>query len=116
VKGTRRYRYILFYVTSTEQDQRVTFPELIQALQHYCMDIFSKNMKELGVWIVHFDGTTGILKCYYQEKEHAIALLQSLKNIDAKSIAITTHATSGTLQGLLGKKIPYPSKEKNHSR
>jgi len=106
VKGTRRFRYILFSVTYPEHGQRATFAEFIRTLQPRTEDFVSTNTKERGAWVVHFDGTTGILKCHYQEKDHAIDLLRSLKTIGATPVAITTIATSGTIQGLPVKKNP----------
>jgi RNase P/RNase MRP subunit POP5 len=86
----------------------LTDTELIQALRQQTHDLFSKTAKELGLWVVQFDGTTGIIKCNYQEKEHTIQLLQSLKKIGSKSVALTTYATSGTIRGITDKKLKRP--------
>ncbi|DAC72413.1 MAG TPA: hypothetical protein DSN98_05380 [Thermoplasmata archaeon] len=108
VKGTRRHRYIGFCAAYQPQNHAPTNTELIQALRQATYDLYSKNTKELGLWVIRFDGTSGILKCHYREKEHAIALLQSLKKIGPTTITITTHATSGTIHGLGEKKIKRP--------
>ena len=104
MKGTRRYRYIYFQVTYEQENPVATYKELIQAIQKITLELFSKNTKELGLWVVQFDGKTGILKCHYTKKEHTKQLLQALKKIGIKSVTITTHATSGTIHGLLQKK------------
>jgi RNase P/RNase MRP subunit POP5 len=85
-----------------------TDKELIQGLRQQTHDLFSKEIKELGLWVVQFDGTAGIIKCKYQEKEHTIQLLQSLKKIGSKSVTFTTYATSGTIRGITDKKLKCP--------
>jgi RNase P/RNase MRP subunit POP5 len=103
VKGTRRQRYIRFHITSTDEHPPVTRTELIQAVQHQAGRLFSKNAKELGLWIVQFDGSSGIIKCKYQEKEHTRELLESLKVIGSKPVRISSQTTSGTIRGLTPK-------------
>jgi RNase P/RNase MRP subunit POP5 len=100
VKGTRRHRYIGFHVACENEDSLLTKTDLIQALRKHTPILFSKNTKELGFWIVQFDGTNGILKCNYQEKDHGMQLLHSLKIIGTKPVTITTQVTSGTIHGL----------------
>ena len=108
VKGTGRHRYISFRVSLVGNNHPLTETELIQALRQQTHDLFSKAAKELGLWVVKFDGTTGIIKCNYQEKEHTIQLLQSLKKIGSKSVTFTTYATSGTIRGITDKKLKRP--------
>jgi RNase P/RNase MRP subunit POP5 len=104
VKGIRRHRYIDFDCVCEEQNPIITKSELIQTLRQHISSLSSKNFKEPTLWVVRFDGTRGILKCHYKEKEHAIQLLQSLKKIGIKPVTITTHSTSGTIRGLADKK------------
>ena len=108
VKGTRRHRYISFRVALVGNNHSLSDMELIQALRQQTHDLFSKAAKELGLWVVQFDGTTGIIKCNYQEKEHTIQLLQSLKKIGSKSVTVTTSTTSGTIRGITDKKQKHP--------
>jgi RNase P/RNase MRP subunit POP5 len=72
-------------------------------LRKQAYDLFSKDAKELGLWVVRFDGTTGIVKCRYREKDRTIQLLQTLKKIGSKSVTFTTYATSGTIRGIIDK-------------
>jgi RNase P/RNase MRP subunit POP5 len=74
-------------------------------LRKQAFDLFSKDAKELGLWVVRFDGTTGIVKCRYREKDRTIQLLQTLKKIGSKSVTFTTYATSGTIRGINDKKV-----------
>lgn len=110
MKGTRRHRYIDFHIVCEDQNLIITNSEFIQALRQHISEIFSKNFKELRLWVVQFNGTQGILKCHYMEKERAIQLLLSLKKIGAKSVTIKTHSTSGTIRGLTNKKQKYRQK------
>lgn len=103
VKGIRRHRYIDFHIESKEQTT-FTNPELLQALRQQTFELFSKNLKDLRLWVVRFDGIKGILKCHYTEKEHVIQILQTIKKIGTTPVTITTHATSGTIHGLIAKK------------
>jgi RNase P/RNase MRP subunit POP5 len=107
VKGNRRHRYINFRVAFIGQNYFITETELIQAIQQQTHDLFSKTSKELGLWVVQFDGNTGIIKCNYTEKEHTIQLLQSLKKIRSQSVIFTTYATSGTIRGITDKKLKH---------
>jgi len=77
--------------------------ELIQTIRQQTFDLCSKQTKDLGIWIVQFDGTTGILKCKNQEKERTRKLLESLKMIGSTPATITTQSTSGTIRGLTNK-------------
>lgn len=104
MKGTRRQRYIYFQVVYKKEDPAITKAELIQTLRQKSYEIFSKNSKDLGLWVIQFNGTAGILKCHYREKENILRLLQSLENIGKKPVTITTHSTSGTIHGLAAKK------------
>jgi len=104
LKGTRRNRYINFHVEYGDQSQMITNSELIRALRQQSSELFSKNLKELRLWVVQFDGRQGILKCHYTEKDHVIQLLVSLKIIGTKPVTIMTYSTSGTIRGLKGKK------------
>ena len=103
VKGNRRHRYVSFRVSFMGQNYTITETELIQAIRQQTHDLFSKTLKELGLWIIQFDGNKGIIKCNHTEKGRTIQLLQSLKTIGSKSVACTTSATSGTIHGITHK-------------
>jgi RNase P/RNase MRP subunit POP5 len=104
VKGNKRYRYIGFRITFTGNTHSFTNSDLIQAIRKNTRDLFSKDVKDLGLWLIQFNGTSGIIKCHSQEKEHAMQLLQSLKKIGVASVHVTTSMTSGTIRGLTEKK------------
>ncbi len=100
MKGTRRHRYIDFHIETTEQKGVLTNSELLQALRQQAFELFSKNLKDLRLWVIHFDGTQGILKCHYTEKDNVIQLVQAIRKIGMSPVIITTGSTSGTIRGL----------------
>jgi len=108
MKGTRRHRYIAFHVECEEENPLIAHSEFIQALRRHTIELFSKDFKEFGLWVVQFDGTQGILKCRYTDKQRAIHLLCSLKRIGMKHVTVTTLSTSGTIHGLKDKKKKEP--------
>ena len=104
MKDTRRHRYIAFHVDQNDQNLTITKSQLIQELRKHATELFSKSVKDISLWVVQFDGTQGILKCHYTEKEHVIQLLLSIKKIGTIPVTITTRLTSGTIRGLAHKK------------
>jgi RNase P/RNase MRP subunit POP5 len=104
MKDTRRHRYITFHVDQDDQNLTITNSQFIQELRQHAFEIFSKSVKDLRLWVIQFDGTSGILKCHYTEKENVIQLLVSIKKIGTKPVSITTCSTSGTIRGLAHKK------------
>jgi RNase P/RNase MRP subunit POP5 len=109
VKGTRRHRYISFQITYKDETEQVTQQAFIGALRRSASERFSNNMQELGLWVIRFDGTTGILKCHYRQTERSKTLLHSLTTIGSTAVTITTHETSGTIKALL-------TRNKQHNR
>ena len=105
MKGTRRYRYIAFHVEYKDTRCGVSTSQLIQDLRLQATTLFSKSLKDLGVWVIQFDGTDGIIKCHYREKEHLIQMLISLKSIGHSAVTITTSSTAGTIKASLKKKL-----------
>ncbi|MBN2599486.1 MAG: hypothetical protein JXA75_03010 [Candidatus Thermoplasmatota archaeon] len=104
IKGVRRHRYIAFNVICELPHSLLTKADFIQALRRHTFELFSRTAQDLGLWVVQFDGTKGILKCHYSEKDHVRHLLQSLQTIGAAPVHITTRSTSGTIRGLTKKK------------
>jgi RNase P/RNase MRP subunit POP5 len=105
IKATRRHRYIRFRITALGHHHPFTTAELLQELRQKTKELFFKETKELGLWLIRFDGTTGILKCSSTEKEHVIHLLQSIQRIGLTHVTCTTQMTSGTIHGLSNHKL-----------
>ena len=72
-------------------------------IKNNCQKLFQKDCRELGLRLIRFDGEKGIVKCNHREKDNIITLLNSIKNINIKTVG-----TSGTIKALqrkhLGKK------------
>jgi len=76
---------------------------MIKELRRQCSYLFNKDCDEMGIRLIRFDGTAGIIKCNHVEKENTIKLLRSIKKITTKEIEVTTLATSGTIRSLMKK-------------
>jgi RNase P/RNase MRP subunit POP5 len=104
VRRRHRHRYIGFRITFTGDIPSFMPSDFIQALRKEARDFFSKDGDNLRIWLIQFDGTSGIIKCPSQEKDCLIHFLQSLKKIGGASVDITTVSTSGTIRGLTKKR------------
>lgn len=76
---------------------------MINAISKMCRSVFNKNCKEMGIYLVRFDGYGGILKCNHMEKDNAIKLLTTIKEISSNKVKIETIGTSGTIKALIKK-------------
>ena len=68
-----------------------------------CKHFFNKDYKDLGIYLIRFDGEKGIVKCNHIEKENTIKLLKSIKKISSHRVNIETLGTSGTIKALITK-------------
>jgi len=105
VKSNIRFRYISFHVTIPGNTRSFTSSDLIHAMRQSIQDFFHKDITELKFWLIQFNGNSGIIKCFSQNKEQVMYLLQSLKKIGITPVVITTFSTSGTIHGLSKKKM-----------
>ena len=101
VKGNRRHRYIGFVVKHLGNDFNRS--EMLGELREQCKCIFNKDCKEMGIRLIRFDGTAGIVKCSHVEKENTMMILRSIKKIASKKVEVKTIATSGTIRSLIKK-------------
>lgn len=81
-----RRRYILF-----EYDGEVNKENFIKEI---------KKFQEIKPWVIHFENKKGILRVSHLFKEKAINILNSMKKINGKDVAIETKKTSGTIKSL----------------
>ena len=103
IKKDRR-RYIAFKISS-ENNIMFHRKQVIKKMQSTCSCLFQTNCKTYDFFLTRFNHNTGILRCFHKEKERAIQLLQSIKNIDEEPVVITTIATSGTIKSLIKKHL-----------
>ena len=74
-------------------------------IQKQCIRVFNKDCKEMGIKLIRFEGTTGIIRCNHKEKENTIRLLKSITKINSKKVQLTAIATSGTIRSLIKKHL-----------
>ncbi len=101
IKEGRRKRYIGFTIKQKDNDFEKT--EIINEIRSQCNSLFNKNYRELGLYLIRFNGEQGILQCKHTEKENAIQLLRSIKKVSSKNVQIETLGTSGTIKSLIKK-------------
>jgi len=77
--------------------------DLKREIHNRCNILFDKNYREMGIRLIKFDGEKGILRCNHIEKENAITLLKSIKEIDSEIVNFETVGTSGTIKSLMKK-------------
>ena len=76
---------------------------MINELRNQCTILFKKSYKDMGLYLIRFDGRKGILKCNHIEKENAIKLLKTINTISSKKVEIKTVGASGTIKALIKK-------------
>lgn len=106
IKATRRQRYIAFIVRAKDTLKEMDDTEFIREIRIKCQRVLQKDWKEVGLWLIIFNGTEGIIRCHAKEKEHTMLLLRSLDRIGTVNVEVTPVKTSGTLKGLHRHLIP----------
>jgi len=76
---------------------------MISELRTQCNTLFKKNCKDMGIFLIRFDGEKGIIRCKHTEKDNTIDLLKSIKQISSNKVNISTLGTSGTIKALTRK-------------
>jgi len=103
IKDGRRRRYIGFVIKASTGDQHIRRFEIIDEIKRQCRQLFSKDCKELGIYMTRFDGEKGIVRCDHIEKENTVKLLKSIRKICSHDVEIVTLGTSGTIKSLMKK-------------
>lgn len=102
IKDGRRSRYIGFNV-STSDNHTFNKKDIIEVVRKQSMVLFDRNFKEMGLFIVRFNGIKGIIRCRHTEKENTIKLMKNIEIIGTRKVKIDTIATSGTIKALIKK-------------
>lgn len=76
---------------------------MIGEIKTQCDTLFNKNCKDMGIFLIRFDGEKGIIRCKHTEKDNTINLLTSIKQISSNSVSVKTLGTSGTIKTLIRK-------------
>ncbi|HMA83366.1 MAG TPA: Rpp14/Pop5 family protein [Candidatus Thermoplasmatota archaeon] len=103
-----RPRYILFRISGEKSLFPISRNSMIFALRSYAERFFSCSLKEKKIYLTRFNGWKGIVRCKHTEKQNTINLLQSITQINGKSVVIQTIATSGTIKSLVQKHDKEP--------
>jgi len=78
---------------------------MIHEIRSHCNTLVNKNCREMGLYLVRFNGKQGIVRCKHLEKDNTIQLLQSIQTVSKKNVKIETLGTSGTIKSLIKKHI-----------
>jgi RNase P/RNase MRP subunit POP5 len=114
VKEGKRHRYIGFLIQGLDAKDRVERRAMIQSIHTCCQQLYGMSPKEMGMYLTRFNGHEGILRCSHLEKEHAIALLKSIRQLSGDTtVHIETLGTSGTINKLI-KKHMSPALKDHH--
>jgi RNase P/RNase MRP subunit POP5 len=101
VKEGSRKRYIGFHITNNSD--KVEKKDIVHIVRKNCKNLFDKDVKDLGIYVIKFNGTYGIVRCKHTEKENTIKLLTNIKNVASEKVEIKTLGTSGTIKSLMKK-------------
>ena len=69
------------------------------------MILYKRTCREMGIFLVRFDGKTGIIKCNHIEKDNTINLLKKIRTNGLYNIEIETLGTSGSIKSLIKKHL-----------
>lgn len=78
---------------------------MINVIRTQSAILFKRPWKEMGIYLVRFNGKTGIVRCNHKEKENVIEVLKSINSINSQKVKIVTVGTSGTIKALKKKHL-----------
>ena len=104
-KKEKRYRYIGFIIKKYNKNFNIKKYEIINEIKKKCKTLFNKDMREMDIFLIRFNGKKGIVKCNHLEKDNTIQILNSIKKIYTHDIKLKTIGTSGTIKTLINKHI-----------
>lgn len=104
VKEGRRRRYIGFRI-KLQKDKTINLEkkDIVDEIKKQSILLFDKNCRELGIYLIRFNGEKGIVKCNHTQKDNTIQLLKSINKICLQPVKIETLGTSGTIKALVKK-------------
>ena len=85
---------------------------MISMLRSQTSSLFHSSLKEKNIFLTRFNGKKGIVRCQHTEKQDTINVLQSITEINGKSVVVKTIATSGTIKSLVQKHDKDPALSK----
>ena len=84
---------------------------MINEIRNKCRHNYSKEIRDMGIRLIKFNGENGILRCSHIEKDNAIKLLKSINKISSNKVEIETVRTSGTIKTLEKKTYEQVTKK-----
>lgn len=103
VKEGRRRRYIGFTINYSDEGVVFDKRDMIDAVRNQSVLFLLKDFREMGLFIIRFDGKQGIIRCRHTDKDDTIKLLKSINEINNHKVEIETVGTSGTIKSLVKK-------------
>jgi RNase P/RNase MRP subunit POP5 len=103
LKKNYRQRYIGFYIEKSNKNGFITKNEINKEIKKKCFDFFNKKIREMGIYLIKFDGFKGIIKCNHIYKKEIINIMESIESISSDKVNIKTIGTSGTIKKLINK-------------
>ena len=105
IKEGKRRRYIGFQIFFKDAQDSLSKQDVITALRKKCQELYDVDVKAKRIFLVKFEGDTGIVRCKHIEKENTIELLKNIKEIKTIDVEIKTLGTSGTIKSLEKKHL-----------
>ncbi|MGA3199161.1 MAG: Rpp14/Pop5 family protein [Halobacteriota archaeon] len=102
------FRYVAFTLNSEEPVRtRDLQAEIFDAAKSLFGDV---GVSKLGIKVVMFDGTKGLVRCRYQHVSELQATLASIGKIENNRVGVTVVGTSGTIKAAIEKYLQIDEK------
>jgi len=102
IKQGRRRRYIGFKIIN-KKNNVFSKRDMINAIRYKSIKDHGFESKEMKIFLVRFNGTSGIVRCSHIKKDETINFLKSIDEINNKNVKIETLGTSCTIKSLIKK-------------
>lgn len=102
------FRYVAFTLSSEEPVRtRDLQTEIFKAAKSLFGDV---GVSKLGVKVVMFDGTKGLVRCHYRYVPDVQATFASIGKIENNRVRVTVVGTSGTIKAAIEKYLQIDEK------
>ena len=102
------FRYLAFTLSCEEP---VRTPALKKVMLDAAKNLFGDvGVSKLGIKVVAFDGTKGLVRCRYRHVPELQATIASIGKIDNNRVRVTVVGTSGTIKAAIEKYLQMDEK------
>ena len=102
------FRYVAFTLSSEEPVRtRELQTEMLNAAKNLFGDV---GVSKLGIKVVVFDGTKGLVRCRYRHVSELQATIASIGKIENNRVRVTVVGTSGTIKAAIEKYLQMDEK------